>query len=232
MSPVEHSTIAAAVRGPVVGSIINQVALSRDRGNSFEYLDLPSINFISTLAFSVSGSMLYVNTFGSAVNTIYQCGIAAWACLNTGSISIGYVQQFAVPRGNDNKAFALATRARSDYRDPQVYYFDGSMWTDITIQGSALDNAPLGGAIAYISKGTSNVNTVVVATSQGLLIPNGKVGEASFTDWTLIAIGLPVVPVMDMIYESTDDILVLATMGRGVWYLPGASVLVELNVRT
>jgi len=164
-------------------------------------------------------------------NTIYRCTVGA-STLSCGSIGSLVTKQvivnFAVPPNDDRTLFAVGVRNTDNYQDPIVYYYDGSSWKNITVKGSVLDTAPLGGAIAFISKGS--INTVAVATSQGILVPTGgDVGTAS-QEWTVIANGLPVVTMMDMVYDPTDDRLVIATMGRGIWYVESVSQLVADNL--
>jgi len=234
MNPANQNMIAAAVTG-ATGSIQNQVAISSNRGTSFTINAMPSANYISALAFSADGAYLYVNTVVSGSsgfnNTVYNCTTAAWICSSIGNPSTrNFVQQVVVAANANNKVFVIGTWTQSDYRHPTVSYYDGSTWKDVTIAGSNLDNATMGGAIAYITKGA--VNTVAVATPDGIMIPNGVAGTASHTNWILIGDGLPNVPVMDMVYDTTDDVLVLATMGRSVWHLKEASVLVTRNIGT
>jgi len=221
--------IAVAVKGST--SRFNTVALSRDRGGVFTSYNVPSLGSITALTFSSSGSLLYANTLpaGSLVNTIFACTTTSWSCWNTGTIDTEQhaIVNFAVPQNSDNRLFAVGVRGLRNYQDPVVYYYDGFAWNDITIEGSQLDSAPLGGAIAYISKGS----TVAVATSQGIMIPNGNLEDGSHTDWIVIAGGLPVVSMMDMVYSAEDDRLVIATMGRGIWYVESVSLLVIDNFR-
>jgi len=231
MNPADQKVIAAAVTGPPPNTLVNNVALSKDRGNTFTYQVVPSANPISALTFSSSGSLLFANTFGgSSVNTVYACTIAsAWSCMSIGSpATMHTILNLAVPKNNDSRLFAVGVRDSSNYRDPVVFYYNGATWKDITIEGSQLDTAPLGGAIAYISKG--NVNTVAVATSQGIMVPNGNLDNGRHTDWVVIANGFPVVSMMDMVYSAEDDRLVIATLGRGIWYVEKVSQLVWDNV--
>src|SRR5205823_12653286 len=41
--------------------------------------------------------------------------------------------------------------------------------------------------------------------------------------WTLFGQGLPNSRVSDLHYDATDDVLVVGTLGRGVWTVPNAS---------
>lgn len=47
------------------------------------------------------------------------------------------------------------------------------------------------------------------------LYPNGSIGAG----WKLLTDGLPKVLVYGMVYEETTDVLVVATLGRGMWLL-------------
>lgn len=101
---------------------------------------------------------------------------------------------------------------------------DGSSsWNDITVAGSLLDtSADESSSIAYISKGPSN--TIVMGTSNGILVPtDGTSG------WKVLAVGLPKVLVYDMVYEETNDILIVATLGHSLWFLNLASQAVAIG---
>jgi len=234
MNPSDQRNIAAAVRGPNKNKTeLTSVAISRDRGDNFTYRDVPTGNSIQALIFSFSGSFIYASKlkWPELNNTIFRCNTTNWSCEETGTINTGrhWIVNFAAPRNSDRQMFAVGVR-RIDkiYADPAVFYYNGSIWNNITIEGSKLDTAHLGGAIAYISKGS--INTVAVATSEGIMVPNGNVEDGSHTDWTVIADGLPVVVMMDMVYSAEDDRLVIATIGRGIWYVEKVSQLVWDNV--
>jgi len=234
MNPADQKMIAAAV---YVGtaSYPNNIALSSDRGDSFTSNPIPTTDYITNLAFSADGAYLYVNIVAPLdsgfTNTVYRCTPAAWSCSSIGKpVTRNFVQQISVAAKANNKIFVIGTWTEGDYSSPRVSYYDGSAWTDITKAGSNLANSPMGGAIAYITKGS--VNTIAVATTNGIMIPNGEVGTASHTNWIVIGDGLPNVPILDMVYDTTDDILVLAIMGRGIWYLKDASVFVTRNIGT
>jgi len=231
MNPSDQRMIAIGVKG-LTGEF-NSIAISRNRGDNFTYYDVPTVNSIQALEFSFSGSFLYANalTWPELDNTIFRCNTTnTWSCEETGTIKTGqhWILNFAAPKHSDRQMFAVGVRDNANYQDPVVFYYNGSNWNNITIEGSKLDTVPLGGAIAYISKGS--INTVAVATSEGIMVPNGNVEDGSHTDWTVIADGLPVVVMMDMVYSAEDDRLVIATLGRGIWYVEKVSQLVWDNV--
>jgi len=224
MNPANRRIIAAAVTIGAQGTTPNRVAVSRNRGNCFRKNILPTSDAITAMVFTRDGKHIYVNTVDATTrkNTVYKCRVRNWDCTTIGEPpTTQFVHQLVAHAKDNDKLFLIAHQDRVDYRNPQVHYFDGSVWYDMTIVQSNLDNSPLGGAMAYIH--SRGANTIVVATSKGIMIPNGDVGVSSHTNWKIIATGIPVVSIMDMLYDETDDILVVATMGRGVWYLKHAS---------
>ena len=89
----------------------------------------------------------------------------------------------------------------------------GVNWTDITgdlpagfttVDLHALDFVRAGSRGAVLVGG---INGVYVAT------------DNDFSSWSKIGAGLPIVPVWDMDYDRTDDVLVAGTLGRGSWSL-------------
>jgi len=228
MNPENPKIIAAAVTLGAEGTPPNHVALSQNRGDSFTFHPMPTVDPISTLTFSADGRLLYANTVaydnidGNYVNTIYRCVVDKWECSSIGTPpTINFVQQIVVNPNKRHRIYIMATWDQSDFRFPDVHYYDGFKWKDITIDGSNLQNSGVGGAMSYISR--RGINTIVVATSNGILVPNGRVGAKSHTEWKIMATGIPVVSVTDMVYDVKDDLLVLGTMGRGVWYVKQAS---------
>ena len=78
--------------------------------------------------------------------------------------------------------------------------------------------------IEYISSTTfTALDAIVVGSSQGIFASI----SSDFTDWFELGGDLPNVPVWDMNYAPTDDILVAGTLGRGAWTFsnPAANLL-------
>ncbi len=118
----------------------------------------------------------------------------------TGRVVIDIVMDPAAP------LIAYVADTTHVYRTPD----GGGMWADIT--GDLLTLTP--GAIRSITYSTSNVDgTVIVGAQNGVF---GAVGPA-FTTWTVVATGLPRVPVFDVQYNPADEVLVAGTLGRGAW---------------
>ncbi len=89
----------------------------------------------------------------------------------------------------------------------------GASWSDITgdlAAGSVLRS------IEYI---VGTVDALAVGTNLGVFVSL----VTSLGTWVQFGSGLPNVPVWDMDYDATDDVLAVGTLGRGVWTLPNAS---------
>lgn len=76
-------------------------------------------------------------------------------------------------------------------------------------------------AMAYV---TGNTDALVVGAGDGVY---GALGP-SFSNWARVGMGMPNVPVYDLHYEASDNVLVAASMGRGAWKMPD----VDLTRRT
>ena len=98
----------------------------------------------------------------------------------------------------------------------------GANWTDITGNLGAATSAALR-SIAYSTSNTSGA--VIVGTDNGAFIARGDGSSVNdgggspipFTDWATLGVGLPPVPVYDLEYDPTDEVLVAGTLGRGAW---------------
>jgi ligand-binding sensor domain-containing protein len=103
--------------------------------------------------------------------------------------------------------------------NPQVFESvdGGSNWSKITGDDGPIENAYNGQAVAFLSQ--EGRSFLVVGTSNGVYVSKDN-------GWALLGDvdGIPTVPIMDMTYSSEDDRLVIATLGRGVWYLSNAFV--------
>jgi hypothetical protein len=220
MNPADQKVFAVAVRRTSDFNF-DQIALTINRGSNYTiFASAPISGSITAMVWSDDGNVLYVASgyhfaacaFTSASTGSLMCGLVGSVCAS--------VRHLAVNPDNSNEVYAATTN--DDLSSPGVFVSTdgGSNWDDITILGSPVDRAAIGGSVAYIKKDTTSA--VVVGTSNGV-----HVFDSTTMTWTLRAKDLPKVPVMDMLYEATDDRLVLGTLGRGVWYLDGASDVVS-----
>lgn len=86
----------------------------------------------------------------------------------------------------------------------------GSTWTSITGNLASFNSGRLH-CIVYITRPGDDF--VAVGTDVGIFIASGP----SFNNWARLGTELPIVPVFDLDYEQTDNVLVAATMGMGAW---------------
>jgi hypothetical protein len=225
MNPADQKVFAVAVRR--TSSLrpnrnpIDQIALTINRGSNYaNFASAPTSLSITAMVWSNDGNILYVASgFNVAACAFISSTTGSLVCAVVGSVGAS-VRHLAVNPDNSNEVYAATTN--SDLSSPGVFFSmnGGSTWADITIRGSPVDTAAIGGSVAYIKKGPTSA--VVVGTSNGV-----HVFDSTTITWKLLATDLPKVPIMDMLYEETDDRLVLGTLGRGVWYLDAASDVVS-----
>jgi hypothetical protein len=208
MNPFDQKILAVAAS-------VDVVMLSLDRGDTtfINYGAFTGNTPITAMAWSADGEILYVA--GGDTGKISSCVLSPTAGSLTCDVKApvgSFTPHLAVNPTNSNEIFAT-----TDFNSPAVFKSTdgGAAWINIDTAGSPLDTAALGGSVVYISRWP--VNTVAVGTSNGVLVPDGT------NSWRVLAAGLPTVAVLDMVYDETDDLLVVATLGRGVWFMEGAS---------
>lgn len=225
MNPNDQKQFVVAVSSTLYGGDHRDtIAFTVNRGSPFlgTYGIAAVAADIAAFAWTADGATLYA---------VFGPGQFA-ACSNTGSslscalrtnIPSAFVRHLAVNPTNPSNVFAAVVRGGYDFFNPRAFYTmnGGTSWTEITVTGSLLDAASLGGAVVYIQKGV--IGTVAYGTSDGVLIPDGGLGLG----WKTLSTGLPKVVIMDMVYDETDDRLVISTLGRGVWYLENASLVAQ-----
>jgi len=90
----------------------------------------------------------------------------------------------------------------------------GATWNNLT--GNIQSFAPIAlRAIAYVPR-TPGDDALVVSSFNGIYVSYEKTG---FNVWSPVTKSLPNVPVMDLQYDATNQVLVAGTLGRGAWKL-------------
>jgi hypothetical protein len=206
----------------------NGISITADRGNTFNTVQTGESGGITAMAWSQDGLYLYVASSEAITKCTWDAALEDLTCAPAGNVG-AVVRSLAVDSNDSDVLYAVTTstyissrRRTPTFDDPAVFESTdrGATWTDISVTGSLLNTAASGGAAAFI--GNDSVSTVVVGTSNGVLVPDGT------ESWNVLAKGLPKVPVLEMVYEPADDTLVAATFGRGVWFLDNATKAVAL----
>lgn len=141
-----------------------------------------------------------------------ECHVVGVGGENTSKVTV--ITRIAVdPKNSDH--VVLITIEQVSFSKPQVFESTngGEYWTDIT--GPVLAEAYSGRAVTFLGNKDSPLSFLVAGTSDGIYVRNGN-------DWELLGDRIPTVPIMSMTYSSEDDRLVIATLGRGIWYLEDA----------
>ncbi|MCA9010706.1 MAG: hypothetical protein KDB01_13235, partial [Planctomycetaceae bacterium] len=94
----------------------------------------------------------------------------------------------------------------------------GSNWTDITGNLTSVSSTDFR-TIEFVPGATED--SIVVGTRSGVF----QAHVSNPSSWVMVGLGLPDVLVFDLEYDPTDDLLVAATLGRGVWTFPNASAV-------
>lgn len=97
----------------------------------------------------------------------------------------------------------------------------GATWSNIT--GNIQSLVPLTlRSVAYVTNPAGDA--VIVGTTNGVYYATEAGG---FANWRRFGAGLPTVPVFDLDYDRSDDVLIAGTMGRGAWKLLNVSSLIQ-----
>ena len=221
MNPADQKEFVVSIGIPGSGGAVSGLARTTNRGATYGTVATPLAQSIQSMVYSANGSELFVVS-GSGV---LRCSLPGLSCGLIGSPpgSGGFNRVIAVDPVNSTNLYVMQVTSTFSRQDPTLFYSDnqGTDWVDITVSGSLLDTAPRGGALAIIYSG--GVKEVVVGTSNGILVPDGGLGVG----WKVLADGIPKVVVQELVYDATSDVLVVATLGRGVWFLPSASQVVS-----
>jgi uncharacterized repeat protein (TIGR01451 family) len=197
----------------------NSVYESFNQGNTITEIDGPGANRDAIAYGGRSGGVdnldvLYVGS-GSAVflRTTAGAALAPTAALPAGA---GAVRDIALDPDEWRSAYAIDNNQVFRTTDA------GVSWTDIT------------GNLAELGVGDFNT-TGFVAGPKDLLLVGTNAGvfvsysTSGFTRWDKLGTGLPNAPVMDLVYDVADDVLLAGTLGRGAWTITNLRDLTRLT---
>ena len=188
------------------------IRLFQNRGLLVQTLQTP-LSGISAIAWN---EFIYIAKDQKVAQCVFLVPLSCNTPVTVAAASEGRIRSLAINPLNTNNVVAVFTPAAYDLLSPEVFESKdgGTTWKDIGgTPSSLLAKSSTGGAAVFIISKDLSSSFLAVGTSNGVLI------KRNTDDWELLATGLPKVAVLDMVYESLDDTLVIATLGRGVWFL-------------
>jgi len=124
----------------------------------------------------------------------------------------------------------------NDWRTAYVSDLSGTILR-ITGGGATVEalSSPLDGTGAIYSlslvRANDGTHVLFAGTEKGIW---RTISPAASSVWTEFGRGMPLLPVIDLQYDATDDILLAATYGRGVWSVSGvksiSATLAAINI--
>jgi photosystem II stability/assembly factor-like uncharacterized protein len=177
-------------------------AISGDLTNGDQGAGFGTITTIAVAA--TDPDVIYVGTDDSKV-WVTQNGGGSWSDIS-GSLPNRWVTRLAVDPGDDATAYVTFSGLRWNENIGYVYRTDdyGATWTDIT------ENLP-GAPVNALVIDPDQPSRLFVATDVGCYYT-----ESAGTDWAILGIGLPAVPVFDLKIHNPTRMLVAGTHGRSM----------------
>jgi photosystem II stability/assembly factor-like uncharacterized protein len=206
-TPIKLNTIAP--RRLIIGAS-NGVYESLDQGDTVSAIkNIPINEFGRTaIAYGAAGNadMLYVGS-GSGV---FVRSAAGGSLAPSAAYHGGYVAAIGIDPGDPKSAFVVDLLGHV-FRTRNA----GASWNDIS------------GNLAVLAPGTHRTLVYSTQTKTGAIIVGGDDGVFSavgpnFNNWTRYGTGLPRAPVLQLDYNSKDNVLIAGTLGRGAWIVDPA----------
>ena len=215
-----HNTVPTRV---ILGAA-NGVYESSDRLDSVDRISTSVINGSgrAPIAYGTTGNVdvLY---FGSGDDVFVRTAAPPAAPVNTdpSGSSTDFIAGVVVDPDDATHAFAVDA--------DQVFETtnSGGAWTEVTGDLFTSWNPGVLRSITYVT--SVGGDGVVVGTDRGVYFARE---DAAFAVWDNIAMGLPNAPVMDLHYDSQDDVLLAATLGRGAFTLTPVMSLVPVELQS
>ncbi|MDX1406503.1 MAG: hypothetical protein R3330_00170 [Saprospiraceae bacterium] len=182
-----------------------------DGGGSWQYLGSPSVSNLNVLAQGVNNrNRLYVSSFGTiwrTDNALVSSGTATWTPVSSGLPNL-FITGIAInPDDADEVFITMSGYSAGEKVFKSTVGGSGSAWTNIS---GSLPNVPIN-CIVYHDDGTSN-DAIYVGTDIGVFYRDNTLG-----DWIYYSNFMPSVSVSDLYINTTSNVIVAGTYGRGLW---------------
>lgn len=165
--------------------------------------------------------LIYIGTDDGLIQVTENDG-GSWRKVDkiTGVPENGYVQRVLASQHETNTVYALINNHQNgDFKPYAVKSVDaGRTWASIT------GNLPARGSVYAIAEDHVNPNLLFVGTEFGFFFTVD--GGAK---WIQLRAGLPTISVRDIAIQKTEDDVVLATFGRGIYVLDNYSPLRQIT---
>ena len=201
------------------------VMMSRDRGDTWEKISpdlsynnlkkIGDINYQTISSLSESPRRFGLIYAGTDDGRIWRTknGGKKWVEIRSGKVPVKWVSRIVASKYDLGTVYMTQTGRRDD--DFQVYIWKsknfGKTWEDIS------GNIPVG-PVNAIREDPKHKKRLYVATDAGVYITKdgGK-------KWNVLG-KLPFAYVHDLKYHPRDNILIIATHGRGIWVLDAEQI--------
>jgi hypothetical protein len=228
--PLRGEWIAPTILSPhnpdVVFHGMQHVLMSRDRGDTFETIspdltyntksemgDIPYHTVFSISESPLRAGVIYAGTDDGRVHVTQDWG-RNWSEITAGLPYQKWVSRIVASAFDVGTVYMTQNGKRDD--DFTAYVWKsvdfGRIWTSIT------GNIPMG-PVNVIREDPVDAGILYVGTDTGVYVTTD--GARS---WTVLGGNLPATYVHDLIVHPRDNIVVIATHGRGMWALDANAV--------
>jgi photosystem II stability/assembly factor-like uncharacterized protein len=181
--------------------------------------DIPYHTIFALSESPLHAGLLYAGTDDGRVH-VTRDGGKTWSEITDGLSDQKWVSRIVASAFDMGTVYVTQNGKRDDDFTPYVWKSTdfGKTWTSIA------GNIPLG-PVNVIREDPADRNTLYAGTDGGVYV-----SKDSGKTWNVVGSGLPMVYVLDLIIHPRDNIIVIATHGRGMWAL-GAEPINEKSKR-
>ncbi len=195
------------------GDIWERISPDMSYGNKKELGDIPYQTIFSISESPLDADLIYVGTDDGKVHVTKNSG-KTWKEIMKGLPYRKWVSRIVASKYDRGTVYMTQNGKRED--DFRAYVWKstdfGKTWVDIS------GNIPLG-PVNVIKEDPFNRNILYVGTDVGVYVT--KDGAKT---WNVLGSNLPTCFVQDLIIHPKDNVIVIATHGRGMWALDAKAV--------